>query len=107
VAYCIVVRYHGPTDYRGGRWIATGPAPHLPAHDGNPQPCEHGGMRDPSRPIRATASYNYGTPDYGRREAAERVAAGLRHHGWTVTVAPGDGYSLPDDSGTVFPLAYD
>lgn len=126
MAYCIVTRYHGPTNYRGSRIIATGPAAHLPAWDAAP------GTRAPM--TRATVGWDYGagnhapidepgshadpsyvpTPyagwgdaDANHRRAADAVVARLRAEGWTVYLAPNDrGASLPDDSGRVFVLRY-
>lgn len=113
MGYAIVTRYHGPTNYRGSRVIATGPAAHLPAWDAAP------GTRAPM--TRATVGWGYGagnsdagTPyagwgdaDTNHRRAADAVIAKLRAEGWTVYLAPDDrGASLPDDSGRVFTLRY-
>lgn len=89
MAYCIVTRYHGPTNYRGSRYIATGPS------------LTHGGPA-----TRATAPFDYAGPgmDGNPRRAAELVAANLRAAGWAVTL--GTVATLPDDSGYVFPLRY-
>ena len=90
MGYCIVTRYHGPTNYRGSRIIATGPS------------LTYGG-----RPVRATAPFSYEGPgtDGNPRAAAELVAAKLRAAGWSVTLA-GESYRLPDDSGESWPLRY-
>lgn len=82
MGYCIVTRYHGPTNYRGSRIIATGPSI---THDG------------PA--TRATAPFD------DPRRAADMVAAKLRAAGWSVTLAP-EPYRLPDDSGEAWPLRY-
>lgn len=90
MGYCIVTRYHGPTNYRGSRIIGTGPSLHY----------------GDNRPTRATVSWDYaGGPEESHRAAAEAVAVKLRADGWHVTIA--DHATLPDESGYVWPLAYD
>lgn len=94
MGYAITTRYVGPTNYRGSRVIATGPAL---THDG--------------RPVRATVSWTYGLSNgTGRSEseanaraAAEAVAAKLRAAGWHVTLAERSA-TLPDETGYVFLL---
>lgn len=88
--YAIVVRYHGPTNYRGSRWIATGPA--LTSDD----------ARD-MRYTRATVPYDYAAGDAGRSAAAERIAETLRAAGWNVAL--GAHATLPDGA-YVFLLDY-
>lgn len=105
MSYCIITRYHGPTDYRGSRIIATGPSAHL---DG--ATCEHGPspVIAAGKPTRATVPFDYAGPgaDGNPRRAALAVAEKLRAHGWNVTVAD-TGYRLPDDDATAWPLVYD
>lgn len=110
MGYCIITRYHGPTNYRGSRVIATGPAPTLPAWDAEP------GTIVP--PTRATVAWDYGASNAGEEyagmgevaanhcRAAESVAAKLRAAGWSVTVDRDAFAQLPDDSGMVWPLRY-
>lgn len=101
MGYAVITRYHGPTNYRGSRVIGTGPAVSMDdARDG--------------RYTRATVAWDYGASngtgrsesDVMHRRAAEAVAAKLTAAGWRVTLAPGDGATLPDDSGRVFMLRY-
>ena len=95
MGYTIVTRYHGPTDYRGSRIIGTGPA----IHSGGPL-------------TRATVAWDYGAGNgsgesdttANHRRAAEAVAAKLRADGWHVTLT--DPATLPDETGQVWPLAY-
>lgn len=110
MGYCIVTRYHGPTNYRGSRVIATGPAPELPAWDAAP-----GAIVPPTRAIVAwdhgagnpeTEYTGMGETAANHCRAAESVAAKLRAAGWSVTVDRDAGCSLPDDSGMVWPLRY-
>jgi hypothetical protein len=119
MGYAITTRYHGPTNYRGSRVIATGPAPSLPAWD-----APHGSV-----PLtRATVGWDYGAgnaardgepaaydgryagwgdSDANHRRAADAVVAKLRAAGWTVDLAPDDrGATLPDERGRVFVLRY-
>lgn len=102
MGYAITARYAGPTNYRGSRVIATGPAL---THDGSP--------------VRATVSWDYGAGNPGTafagwgdhdanyRRAADAVVAKLRAAGWTVSIAPDDrGALLPDERTTVYVLRY-
>lgn len=97
MGYAITTRYVGPTDYRGSRVIATGPAL---THDG--------------RPVRATVSWDYGISngtglsesEANARAAAEAVAAKLRAAEWHVALSDRSAM-LPDESGYVFLLDYD
>lgn len=102
MGYAITARYVGPTNYRGSRVIATGPAL---THDGSP--------------VRATVSWDYGAGNPGEtysgwgdhdanyRRAADAVVAKLRAAGWSVCLAPDDrGASLPDERTTVYVLRY-
>lgn len=95
MGYAIVTRYHGPTDHRGSRVIATGPALTASA------------QRE-GRYTRATVAWDYaGGPDLTHRRAAEAVAGNLRANGWDVYLDAGDdGATLPDDSGRVFVLRF-
>jgi hypothetical protein len=90
MGYCIITRYHGPTNYRGSRIIATGPS-----------------LTYGDRPVRATAPFDYAGPgmDGNPRRAAELVAAKLRADGWNVTLGA-ESFRLPDDSGDAWPLHY-
>lgn len=128
MGYCIVTRYHGPTNYRGSRIIATGPAPMLPAWDaapgtivpptratvawdygaGNPAPVDvPGSLADPSYDAARYGRYaGMGDVAANHCRAADAVAAKLRAAGWSVTVDRDAGASLPDDSGMVWPLRY-
>ncbi len=108
MGYAITARYVGPTNYRGSRVIATGPAL---THDG--------------APIRATVGWDYGAgnPDSGAydgrydgwgdhdanyRRAVDDVVAKLRAAGWSVSLAPDDrGALLPDERTEVYVLHYD
>ena len=99
MGYAVITKYHGPTNYRGSRVIATGPS------------ITYDGPR-----TRATVAWEYGASNgTGRSEgdvmhqrAALAVAATLNAAGWHVSIAPDDyGASLPDDSGRVFVLRYD
>lgn len=100
MGYAIVTRYHGPTNYRGSRVTATGPAAHLPAWDAAP------GTRVPL--TRATVGWDHAlTADGNHRAAADAVISKLNAEGWTVYLDAGDdGAMLPDDSGRVFSLRY-
>jgi hypothetical protein len=110
MGYAITARFVGPTNSRGSRVIATGPAL---THDGSP--------------VRATVGWDYGagnpdgigmasgpTPyagwgdhDANYRRAADAVVAKLRAAGWTVSLAPDDrGATLPDERTTVYVLRY-
>ncbi len=106
MGYSITTRYVGPTNYRGSRVIATGPA--LTNDD----------SRD-GRYTRATVSWDYGAGNHGtayagwgdsaanHRRAADAVVAKLRAAGWNVGIAPDDrGASLPREDGSVFVLEY-
>jgi len=109
MGYAITARYAGPTNYRGSRVIATGPAL---TYDGPP--------------VRATVSWDYGagnpagmdgsTDAYAGwgdhaanyRRAADAVVAKLRAAGWSVSLAPDDrGALLPDERTEVYVLRYD
>jgi hypothetical protein len=100
MGYAIVTRYHGPTNYRGSRVIATYPLPTMP---------ESGERRTAS----VTVSWQFGISngtgesetDANHRRAAREAVDRLRAHGWNVSLA-GPGYSLPGDDGMVWPLAY-
>lgn len=103
MGYAIAARYAGPTNYRGSRVIATGPALTM----GGP-------------PVRATVSWDYGAGNPDRdtlagwgdhdanyRRAADAVLAKLRAAGWSVSLAPDDrGALLPDERTTVYVLRY-
>ncbi len=89
MGYAVITRYCGPTNYRGSRIIGTGPS------------LTYGG-----RPVRATVPFDYSGPgmDGNAKRAAEAVAAKLNAAGWDVSVM--ESYTLPDDSGLVWPLRY-
>lgn len=89
MSYAIITRYVGPTNYRGSRIIATGPALHA------------GG-----RPLRRAVPFDYSQSDGNPRRAAEAVADALIADGWAVTLS-GERYTLPDESGEVWPLMHD
>ena len=97
MGYAITTRYAGPTNYRGSRVIATGPA-----------------LTSDSRPVRATVSWTYGLSngtglsesEANARAAAEAVAGKLRAAGWHVTLAERSA-TLPTEDGYVFLLDYD
>ena len=90
MGYAIVTRYIGPTNYRGSRVIATGPA-----------------LRTDDQPLRRTVSWDYAEDRYANhRRAARAVVEALRADGWRVEL-PDSPATLPDDSGMVWPLTYD
>jgi hypothetical protein len=96
VGYAVITRYLAPTNSRGTRISATGPAVTMEEHAAG-------------RLTRATVPWDYaGGPGASHRAAAEAVAAKLRAAGWPVRIAPADyGASLPDESGRVFILEHD
>lgn len=102
MGYAITTRYAGPTNYRGSRVIATGPA------------LEMGG-----RPTRATVEWGFGIGNPGarydgfgdvdgnHRHAADELVDKLRAAGWHVALDKDDrGATLPDESGHVYLLRY-
>jgi hypothetical protein len=89
MGYCIVTRYHGPTNYRGSRIIATGPA-----------------IRSDGPMTRATVGWDYAVDSAeNHARAATAVLAKLQSAGWRVTVTQ-RGATLPDDRGMVWTLDY-
>ena len=108
MGYAITARFAGPTNYRGSRVIATGPA-----------------LTINGRPVRAAISWDYGAGnpagldgsdplyagwgdhDANYRRAADAVVAKLRAAGWSVDIGPDDrGALLPDERTTVYVLRY-
>ena len=89
MGYCIVTRYHGPTNYRGSRIIGTGPAIHS------------------DEPLtRATVEWDYAVDvAENHARAATAVLVKLQSAGWRVTVTH-RGTALPDDRGMAWPLDY-
>lgn len=112
MGYAITARYAGPTNYRGSRVIATGPAL---THDGSPVRATVGWDYGAGNGARAgePAAYDgryagWGDHDANYRRAADAVVAKLRAAGWRVSLAPDDrGALLPDERTTVYVLAYD
>lgn len=84
--YAITTRYAGPTDTRGARILATGPALSMGA-----------------RPVRRAVPYDYAAPDGGHRRAAGAVLAVLHDAGWTVELGPDA--LLPDECTRAWMLA--